>query len=51
MIRPLALSGVDANTIQGIIRYKDVKLTLETCGHLFQSMEREALDKLGQLTA
>ncbi len=47
----LALSGVHAKTIQSIMRHKDVKLTLEAYGHLFQSMEREALDKLGQLTA
>lgn len=47
----LALSGVHAKMIQSIMRHKDVKLTLEPYGHLFQSMEREALDKLGQLTA
>ncbi|MDB4353205.1 hypothetical protein N9Z64_00590 [bacterium] len=51
MTRPPALSGVHANTIQSIMRHKDVKLAFETCGHLFQSMEREVLDKLGQLTA
>ena len=47
----MALSGVHAKMIQSIMRHKDVKLTLEPYGHLFQSMEREALDKLGQLTA
>ena len=42
----LALAGVHTKTIQSVMRHKDVKLTLDTYGHLFKSMEREALTKM-----
>jgi integrase len=42
----LALAGVHTKIIQSVMRHKDVKLTLDTYGHLFKSMEREALTKM-----
>ena len=42
----LALAGVHTKTIQSVMRHKDVKLILDTYGHLFKPMEREALTKM-----
>ena len=42
----LVLAGVHTKTIQSVMRHKDVKLILDTYGHLFKSMEREALTKM-----
>ncbi len=42
----LALAGGHTKIIQSVMRHKDVKLTLDTYGHLFKSMEREALTKM-----
>ena len=43
----LALAGVHVKTIQSVMRHKDVTLTLDTYGHLFRSMEAEAVARMG----
>ena len=43
----LALAGVHVKTIQSVMRHKDVTLTLDTYGHLFRSMEAEAVALMG----
>ncbi|MBB3207492.1 hypothetical protein FHS27_003317 [Rhodopirellula rubra] len=42
----MALAGVHVKTIQSVMRHKDVKLTLDTYGHLFRSMEAEAVQRM-----
>ncbi len=45
----LALANVHVKTIQSVMRHKDVKLTLDTYGHLFRSMETEAVERMSAM--
>lgn len=47
----LALAGVHPKTIQSVMRHKDIKLTLDTYGHLFRSMEADAVAKMAAMIA
>lgn len=47
----LALAGVHPKTIQSVMRHKDIKLTLDTYGHMFRSMESDAVGKLASMIA
>ncbi len=47
----LALAGVHPKTIQSVMRHKDIKLTLDTYGHLFRSMEADAVQKMAAMIA
>jgi len=47
----LALAGVHPKTIPSVMRHKDIKLTLDTYGRLFRSMETDAVGKLASMIA
>lgn len=45
----LSLAGVHPKAIQTIMRHATITLTMDTYGHLFPSMESEAIAKLGAI--
>ena len=45
----LAFARIHPKAIQTIMRHATITLTMDTYGHLFPSMEAEAIAKLGEI--